>query len=84
MTSYACFFLYAHREATALTNEVPEESDQFRCLRGDCLGNVKRSVGLILEEASTMRISIPLDLSSRPFIPLSRFVSFVLDTPHRS
>ncbi len=30
--------------------------------------------GLILAKASAMRISIPLDLSSRPFIPLPRFM----------
>jgi hypothetical protein len=29
---------------------------------------------LILAKASVMRISIPLDLSSRPFIPASRFM----------
>jgi hypothetical protein len=29
---------------------------------------------LILAKASAMRISIPLDLSSRPFIPLPRFM----------
>jgi hypothetical protein len=29
---------------------------------------------LILAKASAMRISIPLDLSSRPFIPPSRFM----------
>ncbi len=26
-------FLHVHREASALTNEIPEESDQFRFLR---------------------------------------------------
>ena len=34
----------------------------------------KGSVGLILAKTSAMRISIPLDLSSRPFIPLPRFI----------
>jgi hypothetical protein len=29
---------------------------------------------LILTKASPMRISIPLDLSSRPFIPLPHFI----------
>jgi hypothetical protein len=29
---------------------------------------------LILTKASAMRISIPLDLSSRSFIPLPRFI----------
>ena len=66
--------MYAHREASALPNELWEESDQFRCLRTACLANLKGSVGLILTKTSDMRISIPLDLSSRSFIPLSRFI----------
>ena len=41
-------FLDAHREASALSNELPEESDQFRFLRASCLSNIKGSVGLIL------------------------------------
>jgi hypothetical protein len=65
-------FLHAHREASALANEIPEESEQFRFLRAACFANIKGSVGLILAKASVMRISIPLDLSSRPFIPLLR------------
>ncbi len=55
-------FLHAHREVSALTNEIPEESDQFRFLRETCYGNIKGSVGLMLVKASAMRISIPLDL----------------------
>jgi hypothetical protein len=55
-------------------NELPEESDQFRFIRAACLANLKGSVGLILAKESVMRISIPLDLSSRPFIPLLRFI----------
>ena len=65
-------FLHAHREASALSHELPEESDQFRFLRAACLGNIKGSVGLILVKASDMWISIPLDLSSRSFTPLPR------------
>ncbi len=67
-------FLHAHREASALVNELPKESDQFDFLRAACLANLKGSVGLILAKASVMRISIPLDLSSRPFIPLPCFI----------
>jgi hypothetical protein len=63
-------FLHVHREASALSNELPEESEQFRFLRSACFPNIKGSVGLILAKASAIRISIPLDLSSRPFIPL--------------
>ena len=58
-------FLHGHREASALSNEIPEESEPFRFLRTDCYANIKGSVGLILAKVSTMRISIPLDLSSR-------------------
>ena len=61
-------FLHAHREALALANDIPEESGHFRFLRAACLANIKGSVGLILTKASVMRISIPLDLSSRSFI----------------
>ncbi len=67
-------FNVSAREASALSNDIPEESDQFRFLREACYANMKGSVGLILAEASAMRISIPLDLSSRPFIPLPCFM----------
>ena len=56
-------FLYAHREAFSLDNELPEESDQFRFLHDVCLPNLKGSVTLILPKTSDMRISIPIDLS---------------------
>jgi hypothetical protein len=68
-------FLHTHRKASVLTNEIPEESDQFLFLRAACYVNIKGSMGLILAKPSDMRISIPLDLSSRPFIPLARFIS---------
>ncbi len=67
-------FLHAYREASAVANEIPEESEQFRFLRETCYANFKGSVGLILAKASAMWISIPLDLSSRPFIPLPCFM----------
>jgi hypothetical protein len=63
-------FLHVHRESSSLANKIPEESGQFRILRATCYANIKGSVGLILAKASVIRISIPLDLSSRPFIPL--------------
>ena len=74
-------FLHAHREASALANELPEESDQFRFLHAACLANIKGLVGLILAKASVMRISIPLDLSSRSFIPLPCFIRSRRSTP---
>ncbi len=66
--------LHAHREASALSNEIPEESEQFRFLRAACYANIEGSVGLILGKASAMWISLPLDLSSRSFIPLPCFM----------
>jgi len=70
-------FLHDHRETSDLTNDIPEESGQFHLLRAACLdnikGSIKGSVGLILAKVSVMRISIPLDLLSRSFIPL-RFI----------
>jgi hypothetical protein len=59
-------FLYSHREASAVANDIPEESGHFRFLHASCLANIKGSVGLIFAKASDMRISIPLDLSSGP------------------
>ena len=74
-------FLHAHCEVSSLGNEVPEESDQFRFLRVACFADIKGSVGLILAKASVMWISIPLDLSSRPFLPLPRFIRSRRATP---
>jgi hypothetical protein len=73
--------LHTHRETSALINELPEESDQFRFLHSACLTNLKGSVGLILTKFSVMWISIPLDLSSRSFIPLPRFIRSHRSTP---
>jgi hypothetical protein len=33
-------FLHAHREASALVNEIPEESEQLRFLRAACYANI--------------------------------------------
>jgi len=46
---------------------------QFRFLRTPCLPNLKGSV-VFLAKVSVLRISIPLDVSSRSFVPLSRFI----------
>ena len=49
--------LDAHRETSTLTNELSEESDQFRFLRVSCcLPNLKGSVGLILVKASVILV----------------------------
>ena len=74
-------FLHAHREASALDNELPEESDKFRFLRASCFANLKGSVGLIMVKGSTMWISIPLDLSSLPFVPLPCVIRSRRPTP---
>ena len=38
-------FLYVHGEASALANEIPEETGQFHFLRAACLANMKGSMG---------------------------------------
>ncbi len=53
--------------------ELPEESDQFRFLHADCFVNLQGSVGLILDKASVMKVTIPLDLSTWSFITLPHF-----------
>jgi hypothetical protein len=65
-------FLHTHREASTLTGELPEESEQFRFLRASRLANLKGSVGLILAKASSIRLTTPIDLSTRSFILLPR------------
>ena len=69
-------FLHTHREVSTLTNEFPggRGIGQFRFLRSSCFTNFKGAVGLMMSKTSDMRISIPLDLSSRPSIPLPRYV----------
>ena len=46
------FFLHTHRETSVLTNELTEESDQFRFLRTPCFANLKGTVGLIMSKSS--------------------------------
>ncbi len=58
-------FFHTHRETSALANDIPGGIGHFRFLHAACLANIKGSVSLILAKASVMRISIPLDLSSR-------------------
>jgi hypothetical protein len=62
-----------HREVSILSGELPEESEHFRFLRASRLANLKGSVCLILAKASPMWVTIPIDLSTRSFIPLPRF-----------
>ena len=58
-------FLHAHREASILAGELPEESEQFRFLRASRLANLKGPVGLILAKSSAIRVTIPIDLCLR-------------------
>ncbi len=74
-------FWHAHLEASVLTNELTEESDQFHFLHSSCFTNLKWAVGLIMTKTSTIRISIPLDLSSRPCVPLQHFIRSRRPTP---
>jgi hypothetical protein len=68
-------FLHAHRKASILAGELPEESEQFRFLRASRLSNLQVSVGLIPVKSSGTRVTIPIDLSTSPFIPLPRFLN---------
>jgi hypothetical protein len=52
------FFLHAHREASILAGELPEESEQFRFLRASRLANLKGSVGLILAKAKPLQCGL--------------------------
>ena len=63
-----------------LPTELPEEPDQFHCLRANLKVIQKGSVGLISKE-SVMWISVPLDLSSHPIMTLPRFIRSRRDTP---
>ena len=74
-------FLHVNREVSLLTRKVPEESVQFRFIRAACLDNLKGSLGLMLAKAAAMRFTIPLDLSTKPFIPLPRFIRTRVSTP---
>jgi hypothetical protein len=71
-------FLHPHREASALANEIPEESEQFRFLRAACYANIKGSVGLILAKAAAMRISIPLDPAANKLLHTLGFRLFFI------
>ena len=75
------FFLHVHREDSILVGELPEESEQFRFLQTSRLANIKDTVGLILVKVSVMRVTIPIDLSTPPFIPLPRFFNSRLTPP---
>ena len=66
-------FLHAHREASILAGELPEESEQFRFWQAARLVNIMGSVGLIVVKFSGMRVTISIDLSTRPSIPLPHF-----------
>jgi hypothetical protein len=68
-------FLHSHREDSILSGELPEESEQFPISWASRLSNLKGSVGLILVKTSVMWVTIPIDLSTSPFIPLPHFLN---------
>ena len=74
-------FLNTHHEESPLANELSEVSDQFRFLGASYFTNLKGAVGLIMRKVSVMRIPIPLDLSSRSFIPFPCFIRSCRPTP---
>ena len=74
-------FLHLLRDTSILVGKLPEESEQFRFFRVSRLVNIKDSVRLILVEVSLMRVTIPIDLSTRSFIPLPRFFNSRRPTP---
>ena len=53
---------------TYFAGEFTEEPGQFRFLCTACLTDLKDSVGWIFVKPSEMRVTIPLDLSTRSFI----------------
>ena len=60
-------FLHENREASILVGELPEEPEQFRFFKAAHLTNLKDSVGLILAKVFTVRVTIPIDLSTWSF-----------------
>ena len=75
-------FLHVNREASTLFGELSEESCQFRLIRSACLtDNLKGSIELMLDEVLVMRVTIPLDVSTRTFIPLPRSIHTRNTTP---
>ncbi len=76
-------FFHTHRptRTSTLDNELSEESDQFRFLHASSFANLKGTVGLIMTKTSAIRISIPLDFSSRSCVPLPHFIRSRRPTP---
>jgi hypothetical protein len=75
------FFLPVDGESSILSEELRQKSDQFHPLRDTRLVDLKGSVGLILDKVSGMRVTIPIDLSKRTFIPLPHFFNSRRPTP---
>jgi hypothetical protein len=81
MKNIRLLFLHAHREASVLTNELTEESEQFRFFRASSCANLKGAVGLIMVKASVMRIQSPWTFPLG--LPYRFLFSFVRVVPHR-
>ena len=61
-------FFHTHRETSALTYELPEESDQFRFLRGVWFSNLKGTVGLIKKKKRKNVVVFNFSPPPGPFI----------------
>ena len=73
-SSYLFYFFWS-AATTRCGNDpsYPEQSVVFRDKKIRTRTFTTPSVSLILAKASAMKVTIPLDLSTRPFIPLPRF-----------
>ena len=78
-SSLKCFLPFNHY-LKKTKQGTPRDQISF-IMRAACFAKLKGAVGLIMAKASAMRISISLDLSSRPFIPLPRVIRSRRPTP---
>ncbi len=66
--------LYRHPFIYILFSSRFTSYNEFRFIGVVCFANLKGSIVLMLGKVSVMRVTIPLDLSTRSFIPLPRFI----------
>ena len=71
------FFLHSHREASILTGELPEESDQFSFFRAARLANLKGSAGLTVPKDFLTLVDHTSSVTFSP-LTLSFFYSAVI------
>jgi hypothetical protein len=68
-------FLHAHREASALANDIPEESGHFRFLRAACLANRSRRSTTLLTPSLVFSPLRSVSAAHEGFF-LKRFIGF--------